>query len=160
MFVALGVPDDEPDERDQRTADECAWITERVGEQTVLQTTLNPVLTGFQAGKIIWLRRHEPENYARVRHVLLPKDYLRLRLTDGRHTDPTDACGTLLFDITTGAWSPEIVAALGLDPAKLVEVVPSDRVVGTITAAAATATHASSMQIEIDMTSCCLGHFR
>ena len=51
---------------DQRTADECAWITERVGQETILQTTLNPVLTGFQAGKIIWLRRHEPENYAQI----------------------------------------------------------------------------------------------
>ncbi|MFN7016300.1 MAG: FGGY family carbohydrate kinase, partial [Fimbriimonadales bacterium] len=56
---------------DQRTAAECAWITERVGERTVLETTLNPVLTGFQAGKIIWLRTHEPEHYARVRQVLL-----------------------------------------------------------------------------------------
>ena len=92
---------------DQRTADECAWITERVGERKVLETTLNPVLTGFQAGKIIWLARHEPELYARMCQVLLPKDYIRFMLTGEFATEVSDASGTA----SDGVFSEAVSAA-------------------------------------------------
>src|SRR3954464_7077305 len=76
---------------DQRTAAECDEITERVGEQRLLEIAGNPALTGFQAPKIRWLANHEPEHHARVASVLLPKDYVRLLLTGERATDASDA---------------------------------------------------------------------
>jgi xylulokinase len=84
---------------DQRTAAECAEITERVGAERLLEIAGNPALTGFQAPKVLWLARHEPDAYARVASVLLPKDYVRLRLIGERATDASDAAGTLLFDV-------------------------------------------------------------
>ncbi|MDM7461638.1 MAG: FGGY family carbohydrate kinase [bacterium] len=81
---------------DQRTAAECAWITERVGERTVLETTLTPVRRGVQAGTIVWLRSLEPEHSARVRQVLLPPDFLRSRLTGESATEVSAAAGTEL----------------------------------------------------------------
>ena len=82
---------------DQRTAEQCRWITDTVGAETIVAETCNPVLTGFQAPKIIWLRDHEPQNYARLARVLLPKDYIRLKLTDEYATDVSDASGTSLL---------------------------------------------------------------
>ncbi|CUU11427.1 xylulokinase [Armatimonadetes bacterium GBS] len=125
---------------DQRTADECAWITERVGEQTVLQTTLNPVLTGFQAGKIIWLRRHEPENYARVRHVLLPKDYIRFMLTGEFATEVSDASGTALFEVPKRDWAYTMLDTLELPREWFPRVYESPEITGRVNAAAAQAT--------------------
>jgi xylulokinase len=97
---------------DQRTAAECAEIEERVGFDRLVELTGNRALTGFTAPKLLWLRRHEPEVYARIRHVLLPKDYVRLRLTGELATDVADASGTLLFDVRRRAWSEEVCAAL------------------------------------------------
>jgi xylulokinase len=97
---------------DQRTAAECAEIEERVGFERLLELTGNRALTGFTAPKLLWLRRHEPELYGRVRHVLLPKDYVRLRLTGELAADVADASGTLLFDVRRRAWSEEVCAAL------------------------------------------------
>ena len=97
---------------DQRTAAECAEIEERVGFRRLLELTGNRALTGFTAPKLLWLRRHEPEVYARIRHVLLPKDYVRLRLTGEVAVDVADASGTLLFDVRRRAWSEEVCAAL------------------------------------------------
>ena len=97
---------------DQRTAAECAEIEERVGLQSLIQLTGNRALTGFTAPKLLWLRKHEPEAYARIRHVLLPKDYVRLRLTSERLTDVADASGTLLFDVSRRRWSREVLDAL------------------------------------------------
>ena len=125
---------------DQRTAAECAWITERVGERKVLETTLNPVLTGFQAGKIIWLRRHEPENYARVKQVLLPKDFIRYRLTGASATEVSDASGTALFDVPRRDWAYEMLNALELPRAWFPKVYESPEITGRITAQAAQAT--------------------
>lgn len=125
---------------DQRTADECAWITERVGAQQVLQTTLNPVLTGFQAGKIIWLRRHEPENYARVRHVLLPKDFIRYRLTGVFATEVSDASGTALFNVPRRDWAYAMLDALELPSEWFPKAYESPEITGRITAQAAQAT--------------------
>ena len=101
---------------DQRTAAECAEIEERVGFDRLVELTGNRALTGFTAPKLLWLRRHEPELYDRIRHVLLPKDYVRLRLTGELAIDVADASGTLLFDVRRRAWSEEVCAALEIPP--------------------------------------------
>jgi xylulokinase len=97
---------------DQRTAVECEEIEERVGRERLLELTGNRALTGFTAPKLLWLRRHEPELYGRIRQVLLPKDYVRFRLTGELAVDVADASGTLLFDVRRRAWSEEVCAAL------------------------------------------------
>jgi xylulokinase len=97
---------------DQRTAAECAEIEARVGLERLIALTGNRALTGFTAPKLLWLRRHEPEIYARIRHVLLPKDYVRFRLTGERAIDAADASGTLLFDVAARRWSNEVCEAL------------------------------------------------
>ena len=116
---------------DQRTAAECAEIEERVGFERLVELTGNRALTGFTAPKLLWLRRHEPESFARIAHVLLPKDYVRLRLCGERAIDVADASGTLLFDVARRRWSDEVVAALELDPAWLPPVLESPDVSGT-----------------------------
>jgi xylulokinase len=97
---------------DQRTAAECAEIEARVGLRRLIELTGNRALTGFTAPKLLWLRHHEPDTYARVRHVLLPKDYVRFRLTGERAIDVADASGTLLFDVAGRRWSNEVCEAL------------------------------------------------
>jgi xylulokinase len=97
---------------DQRTAEECAEIEERVGLERLVRLTGNRALTGFTAPKVLWLRRHEPEVYRRIARILLPKDYVRLRLTGERATDVADASGTLLFDVAGRRWSDEVTDAL------------------------------------------------
>jgi xylulokinase len=99
---------------DQRTAAECAEIEERVGLDRLIELTGNRALTGFTAPKLLWLRRHEPETYTRIRHVLLQKDYVRLRLTGEHAIDAADASGTLLFDVAGRRWSEEVCAALDI----------------------------------------------
>lgn len=97
---------------DQRTEAQCEKITELVGGERLISISGNPALTGFQAPKILWLRDEEPENYARVARVLLPKDYIRLMLTGEYATDASDAAGTLLLDMRNRDWSPDILNAL------------------------------------------------
>ena len=97
---------------DQRTAAQAETITERVGASRLTEIAGNPALTGFQAPKILWLRDEEPRAYERVASVLLPKDYVRLRLTGERATDASDASGTLLLDLKERTWSGEILDAL------------------------------------------------
>jgi xylulokinase len=99
---------------DQRTGAECAEIEQRIGLDRLIALTGNRALTGFTAPKLLWLRRHEPEVYARIAHVLLPKDYVRLRLTGERAIDAADASGTLLFDVGGRRWSEEVLDALEL----------------------------------------------
>ena len=91
---------------DQRTAAECAEITARVGAARLIEIAGNPALTGFQAPKILWLRNHEPDNYARVAQVLLPKDYIRLKLSGVNAADASDAAGTLLLDLRAAHLGP------------------------------------------------------
>src|SRR3989442_5080698 len=100
---------------DQRTAAECAEIEERVGLERLIELTGNRALTGFTAPKLLWLRNNEPDTFSRIRHVLLPKDYVRLRLTGERAIDAADASGTLLFDVARRSWSDEVLDALELD---------------------------------------------
>lgn len=115
---------------DGRTGAECAEIEERVGFDRLVELTGNRALTGFTAPKLLWLRRHEPEHYARIAHVLLPKDYVRLRLCGERAIDVADASGTLLFDVARRRWSDEVVGALELDPAWLPRALESAEVSG------------------------------
>jgi xylulokinase len=97
---------------DQRTAAQCAEIEERIGLERLIRLTGNRALTGFTAPKLLWVREHEPKVYERIAHVLLPKDYVRLRLTGERAIDVADASGTLLFDVAARRWSDEVVSAL------------------------------------------------
>jgi len=97
---------------DQRTGEECAEIEARFGLRELVRLTGNRALPGFTAPKLLWLRRHEPEIYARIAHVLLPKDYVRLRLTGEHATDVADASGTLLFDVAGRDWSDEVLEGL------------------------------------------------
>jgi len=115
---------------DQRTEAECVEIEERVGLARLIQLTGNRALTGFTAPKLLWLRRHEPTTYAQVAHVLLPKDYVRLRLTGEHVIDVADASGTLLFDVARRRWSQEMLEALQLDPAWLPRALESPEVSG------------------------------
>ena len=97
---------------DQRTAVECNEIEERVGLERLIALTGNRALTGFTAPKLLWLRRHEPDVYRRIRRIVLPKDYVRLRLTGEWEIDAADASGTLLFDVANRRWSDEVISAL------------------------------------------------
>jgi xylulokinase len=100
---------------DGRTGAECVEIEERIGLERLVELTGNRALPGFTAPKLLWMRAHEPEHYARIAHVLLPKDYVRLRLTGERAQDASDASGTLLFDVARRRWSDEVVEALELE---------------------------------------------
>jgi xylulokinase len=115
---------------DQRTGAECAEIEERVGLARLIELTGNRALTGFTAPKLLWIRRHEPETYARIRRILLPKDYVRLRLGGEHAIDAADASGTLLFDVARRRWSDEVLAALELPREWLPPVAESTQVGG------------------------------
>lgn len=117
---------------DQRTAKECEEITEKVGAERLIEITANPALTGFTASKILWVRNHEPENYARCRHILLPKDYVRLVLTGEYATEVSDASGMQLLDVPNRCWSEEVLERLEIDKALLAKVYESPDVTGTI----------------------------
>ena len=115
---------------DGRTAAECAEIEERVGLERLISLTGNRALTGFTAPKLLWLRKHEPENFGRIARIMLPKDYVRLRLCGEHAIDVADASGTLLFDVAGRRWSDEVVGALELDPAWLPRALESPEVSG------------------------------
>jgi xylulokinase len=125
---------------DQRTAAECDEIRRRIGKERFIRVTGNDALTGFTAPKILWVQRHEPEVYARARHILLPKDFVRLRLTGDYALDKADGAGTILFDVAARDWSPEVLAALDIDPALLPPTHEGPVVTGTVSAAAAALT--------------------
>lgn len=122
---------------DQRTAKQCEQITERVGEQRLVDITGNPALTGFQAPKVLWLRDEEPEAYKRVERVLLPKDYIRYRLTGEFATDASDAAGTLFLDLRQRTWSREVLDALDVPEGWLPTVYESPETTGTLNPAVA-----------------------
>ena len=100
---------------DQRTARECEEITERVGAKRLIEITANPALPGFTASKILWVRNHEPEIYAKCRHILLPKDYVRYMLTGEFATEVSDASGMQLLDVPNRCWSDEVLEKLDID---------------------------------------------
>ena len=115
---------------DQRTGAECAEIEERVGLDAPDRADGNRALTGFTAPKLLWLRRHEPDAFARIRRVLLPKDYVRLRLTGEHATDVADASGTLLLDVAARRWSDAVLDALELEPGWLPRLLESPDISG------------------------------
>jgi len=125
---------------DQRTDAQCRSITERVGAARLIELTSNPALTNFTLTKMLWVREHEPEFWARVRTVLLPKDYVRFRLTCERATDVADASGTLLFDVAGRRWSDAMLGATEIDRACLPDVFESTEITGRVSAEGAAAT--------------------
>jgi xylulokinase len=131
---------------DQRAAAECDTIRARLGLDRLVAHTGNDAFPGFTAPKLLWVRQHEPAVYARIARVLLPKDYVRYRLTGAFATDVSDAGGMLLLDLARRAWSHEVLAALDLPLAWLPQVFEGTAVTGTLTpdAAAATGLHAGT----------------
>ena len=115
---------------DQRTGEECAEIERAIGLEQLIELTGNRALPGFTAPKLLWLRRHEPETYARIKRVCLPKDYVRLRLTGAWAIDVADASGTLLLDVGNRRWSHDVVEVLALPPEWLPPVLESPAVSG------------------------------
>lgn len=125
---------------DGRTGAECEELTRRVGKDRLIAISANPALTGFTAGKILWVQKHEPELWAKVRHVMLPKDYVRFRLTGEYASEMSDASGTNLLDVPKRRWSEEIASALDLPMDLLPPLFEASEAVGRITAKAAAET--------------------
>ena len=117
---------------DQRTEKECAEITEKIGADRLIEITANPALTGFTASKILWVRNNEPENYAKCKHILLPKDYVRYILTGEFATEVSDASGMQLLDVPKRQWSDEVLEKLEIDKNLLAKVYESPEVTGKI----------------------------
>lgn len=117
---------------DQRTTAEALEIDRRVGAERLLAITGNPAITGFTAPKILWVRNHEPEHYARINQVMLPKDYIRFRMTGISATDVSDASGTLLFDLEKRTWSAELCEALEIPLQWLPPAKEGPEVTGTV----------------------------
>ncbi len=125
---------------DQRTEAECRWLDETIGRQRLLDLTSNPALTNFTLTKLLWVRAHEPEVWSRVRHVLLPKDYARFRLSGEYATDVADASGTLMLDVARRCWSHEMLDAAEIDPRLLPAVFESPAICARVSRDAAALT--------------------
>ena len=122
---------------DQRTEAESRWLTDNIGAARLLELTSNPALTNFTLTKLLWVRTHEPDAWRRVRHVLLPKDFVRLRLSGEYATDVADASGTLLLDVARRQWSQQMTDAADLNRAILPRVVESPEICARVSAQAA-----------------------
>jgi xylulokinase len=125
---------------DQRSQRQCDEITSRVGKQKLIEMASNPALTCFSAPKILWIRENKPQVYEKAAHFLLPKDFVRLRLTGEFATDVSDASGTLLFDVTKRRWSSELVSILGIDQALLPRAYEAPEITGRISSETASLT--------------------
>lgn len=121
---------------DQRTAKECDEITQKVGAENLIKITANPALTGFTASKIMWVKNNEPEIYEKCAHILLPKDFIRYKLTGEFATEVSDASGMQLLDVPNRKWSEQVLDALQIDKALLGKVYESPEITGKITKAA------------------------
>jgi len=131
---------------DVRTEAQSQYLTARIGIDRLIELTCNPALTNFTLTKFLWVRENEPENWSRVRSVMLPKDYVRFRLTGERATDVSDASGTLLLDVARRRWSMEILELVEMDESLLPRLYESPEISGLISAtgAAATGLHAGT----------------
>jgi len=118
---------------DQRSQEQVDFINRTAGVENVLAWTANPVLTGFTLPKLLWVRDHEPKNFERVRHVLLPKDYIRFRLTGELASDVSDASGMAMFDVVRREWAMSLMDELGLDREILPKCYESSDVSGAVT---------------------------
>ncbi len=125
---------------DQRTQGECDWITAQVGQENLVEYVANPVLTGFTAPKIVWLRNHERETYDQVVKVLLPKDYIRFKLTGVHATEVSDASGTALLDVKNRRWSREVLDAAEIPYSFMPECAESIEITGHVHTEAAALT--------------------
>ena len=125
---------------DQRCGAECDEIRARVGHERLVQITGNDALTGFTAPKILWVERHEAEVYKRIHQILLPKDYIRYKLTGAFAMDKADGSGTMLFDIRKRTWAPEILDALNISPDWLPPTFEGHETTGEVSAEAAEST--------------------
>src|ERR1700761_8166878 len=125
---------------DQRTAAECLYLNEKIGPQRLVELTANPALTNFTLTKLLWVRTNEPEIWRRFQSFLLPKDYVRLRLTGERAIDVADASGTLLLDVVHRRWSDAMLDAVGLKADCLPALHESQEIVGRVTESAAAST--------------------
>lgn len=134
---------------DQRTAVECDEITAKVGKERLIEITANPALTGFTASKILWVRSHEPENYEKCAHILLPKDYVRFRLTGEFATEVSDASGMQLLDVPNRCWSAEVLEKLEIDSSLLAKIYESPEITGKISCEAAKMTGLSEQTLVV-----------
>jgi xylulokinase len=125
---------------DQRTGKQCDWITSKVGRETLKAEICNPVLTGFTAPKIVWLRDNEPANFERLRKVVLPKDYIRFVMTGEYVTEVSDASGMALLNVPERRWSDVVIERIGLSKEMLATVMESPEVTGKVSASFAQAT--------------------
>jgi len=125
---------------DVRTEKQCTDLTRAIGPEKLIQLTCNPALANFTLTKFLWVRENEPENWSRVRSVMLPKDYVRFRLSGDKAIDVADASGTLLLDVANRRWSSEMLAAAEMDAQLLPKVFESPDVCGHISRAGAAAT--------------------
>lgn len=125
---------------DQRTALQSAEITEKIGRDRLIQLTCNPAFTGFTAPKILWVRENEPDIYERSNKILLPKDYVRFKLTGDYATDVSDASGTSLLDVKNRRWSGEVLGELGIREDLLPKVYESPEITGEISREASAST--------------------
>lgn len=125
---------------DQRTGMECAWIEQTIGIDRLVAAVSNPALPGFTSPKLIWVRNHEPEVWGKARTMLLPKDYVRMRLTGEIAMEVSDAAGTALFNVAELRWADEILDDLGIPRAWLPSLIGSTEISGKITHSVAAAT--------------------
>lgn len=125
---------------DQRSQPQVDWINARVGGERVLALTANPMLTGFTLPKLLWVREHEPANFEQIRRMLLPKDYIRFKLTGEYATDVSDASGTGLFEVARRRWSLDMAETVGIDAGILPRAYESAELTGVVTAQAANVT--------------------
>ena len=125
---------------DQRTQSQCDEIHRRIGKEKFIQITGNVALTGFTAPKILWVKENEPHVFAKAKHVLLPKDYIRYRLTGEYAMDKADGAGTVLFDLKSRDWSDEVLSALDIPRAWMPKTFEGTEFTGTVTEEAASLT--------------------
>ncbi len=125
---------------DTRSAPQCDWLHATLGRERVIELTCNPALPNFTLTKILWVREHEPQVFARIAHVLCPKDYVRFRMSGAYATDVQEASGTLLLDVTQRRWSPEMAEASGVSLDWLPELFESAEICATLDETAAAAT--------------------
>lgn len=125
---------------DVRTQKQCDELTQRIGASRLIQLTCNPALTNFTLTKLIWVRENEPQNWTRVRSIMLPKDYVRFRLTGEKAIDVADASGTLMLDVAHRRWSKEVLQAAEIEEALLSALFESPDVCGRVSAESAAAT--------------------
>lgn len=129
---------------DQRTQPQCDWLTETIGFDRLIELTCNPALPNFTLTKLLWVREHQPEIFARIAHVLCPKDYVRYRLTGEFAMDMQEASGTLLLDVTNRRWSAEVAEIAGIPTAWLPRLFEGPEICARISAAGASATGLAS----------------